>query len=168
MILAGRASRASTVKFAAAAVLLVAVVGSGTLIGRWREPDVWRYRREINQSALAMIAARPLGGFGLGTFARVYPAYASFDAGGVVEHAHDDWLEWAAEGGLPYALGWCLIAVSVVKPAVHSIWGLGVIAVFLHAFVDYPFARFGVGAWTMTLIGVLGADEMREVPFCSH
>jgi O-antigen ligase len=168
VILARRAPRAAAVKFAAAAAVLIAVVGAGTLLGRWREPDVWRYRREINRSALAMIAARPLGGFGLGTFARAYPAYAYFDPGGVVEHAHDEWLEWAAEGGLLYALAWFVIAISLVKPAARSMWGLGVIAVFLHASVDYPFARFGVSAWTMALIGALGAEEMREVPVRAH
>jgi O-antigen ligase len=77
----------------------------------------------------------------------------------VVEHAHNDWLEWAAEGGLPYALAWLVVAVSVVRPAVRSMWGLGVLAVFLHAFVDYPFARFGVSAWTMALLGALSVDE---------
>ena len=115
-----------------------------------------------------MIAERPLAGFGLGTFARVYPAYARFDLGAVVEHAHNDWLEWAAEGGIFYALAWFALAISVVKPAVRSIWGIGVIAVFLHALVDYPFARFGVSAWTMALIGTLGADEMREVSGGPH
>jgi hypothetical protein len=168
VILARRAPRASAFKFAGAAAVLIGVVGGGTLLGRWREPDAWRYRREIDQSALAMIAARPLGGFGLGTFSRVYPAYAVFDPGALVEHAHNDWLEWAAEGGVPYALAWCVVAVSAAKPAGRSIWGLGVIAVFLHAFVDYPFARFGVSAWTMALIGALGTDEMREVSVRAH
>ncbi len=167
-ILASFAGRTAAFKFASAALLLITVVGAGTLFGRWREPDPWRFRREIDRSALAMVAARPITGFGLGTFARVYPAYASFDPGAVVEHAHNDWLEWCAEGGLPYALAWGVIAVSVIKPAARSVWGLGVLAVFLHAVVDYPFARFGVSAWTMTFIGALGADEMREVPVRAH
>jgi O-antigen ligase len=98
----------------------------------------------------------------------VYPAYAHFDVGASVDHAHNDWLEWAAEGGIPHALAWAVLAVSVAKPAVRSIWGIGVMAVFLHAFVDYPFARFGVSAWTMTLIGALCADGMREVPVRAH
>ncbi len=168
IILGWKARLGPAVKFASAAVVFVALVGAGTLFGRWRAPDAWRYRREIDRSAIAMIATRPLGGFGLGTFARVYPAYALFDAGAVVEHAHNDWLEWTAEGGLPYGLAWVAIALTVVKPATRSIWGLGVIAIFLHALVDYPFARFGVSAWTMALIGALGADEMRKVPAGIH
>ncbi|HEV2198924.1 MAG TPA: O-antigen ligase family protein [Bryobacteraceae bacterium] len=168
VLLAVRATRSSVLKFAASAAVLVAVAGAGTLAGRWREPDPLHYRREIRQSTLEMIAARPLRGFGLGTYSRVYPAYGHFDLGALVEHAHNDWLEWAAEGGVPYALAWFAVAVSVAKPAARSIWGLGVIAVFLHALVDYPFARFGVSAWTMALIGALGADEMRKVSVRAH
>ena len=168
VILVRRAPCATALKFAAATAALIGVVGAGTLLGRWREPDAWRYRREIDRSAIAMIADRPLAGFGLGTFARAYPAYAYFDPGATVDHAHNDWLEWGAEGGVLYALAWCLIAVSVARPAARSIWGLGVIAVFLHACVDYSFARFGVSAWTMALIGILSADEMREVSVWPH
>lgn len=168
VILAVRAKRRAALKFAAAAAVLIAIAGAGTLVHRWREPDPLRYRREIAQSTLEMIAERPWRGLGLGTYSRVYPAYAHFDLGAVVEHAHNDWLEWAAEGGLPYALAWLVVAISVAKPAARSLWGLGVIAVFLHAFVDYPFARFGVSAWTMALIGALGADEMREVSVRAH
>ena len=162
VILASRATRRAAMQFAAAAAVLIALAGAGTLVERWGQPDPLRERREIQQSALAMIAERPIRGFGIGTFARVYPAYARFDPGAAVEHAHNDWLEWAAEGGLPYALAWVVVAVSVVKPAARAMWGLGVLAVFLHALVDYPFARFGVSAWTMALIGALSADDRRE------
>ena len=168
VILSTSGTKRMAMRFGAIACLLAALVGIGTLLHRWDDSDPLRFRREMQQSALEMVRERPIRGFGIGTFARVYPAHAHFDLGASVEHAHNDWLEWAAEGGLPYALAWVVVAVSVVKPAVRSIWGLGVLAVFLHAFVDYPFARFGVSAWTMTLIGALCADEMREVPVRAH
>ena len=44
---------------------------------------------------------------------------------------------------------------AAVRPALRSIWGIGVPAVFLHALVDYPFARFGVAAWLFILVGAL-------------
>ncbi len=141
--------------FALAAVSMAAVAGGRTLVSRLADPDPLRYRREIFQSAAAMIAERPWQGFGLGTFRAVYPAYANFDSGGVVEHAHNDWLEWAAEGGIPFALAWVLLAACICRPAVRSIWGLGVAAVFLHALVDDPFARLGISGWTFILIGAL-------------
>jgi len=105
-----------------------------------------------------MIAEHPWRGFGLGTFSTVYPAYAAFDAGAVVEHAHNDWLEWTSEGGLPFALVWAALALAATRAAIRSMWAIGVPAVFLHALVDYPFARLGIAAWVFVLIGMLWAD----------
>ena len=154
--------------FALAALLMVGIAGAGTLLGRFSDPDPLRYRREIAHSTLQMISERPWQGYGLGTFEHVYPEFATFDAGALVEHAHNEWLEWAAGGGLPYVALWLLLAVSVAPRAVRSVWGLGVIAVLLHAVVDYPFARHGLTAWNFALIGILGADEVREVGFRAH
>jgi O-antigen ligase len=168
LILTTFGARRSAIKFGVVSVLLIAVVGVSTLLHRWEDSDPLQFRREIQQSAVEMIRERPLAGFGLGTFVRVYPAHARFDLGALVDHAHNDWLEWAAEGGLPYALAWVVVAASIARPAARSIWGWGVIAIFLHAFVDYPFARFGVSAWTMTLIGALCADDKREVSVRRH
>jgi O-antigen ligase len=149
--------RRRLVHFFAAAVLLTALAGGQTLLQRLNQPDP--QRAEIFRSALAMIAAEPWTGYGLGTFAFVYPEFARFDAGALVEHAHSDWLEWAAEGGIPFALLWAFIAAGALRPAVRSVWGLGVIAVFLHAAVDYPFARTGIAAWAFIFIGALSAGE---------
>jgi O-antigen ligase len=136
-------------------VALAALGGAQTLLGRLADPDPLRYRREIFKSTAGMIAHRPWQGFGLGSFRAVYPEFATFDSGAVVEHAHSDWLEWAAEGGVPYAVAWVLLAGCAFPAAIRSVWGIGVVAVFLHAFVDYPFARLGVSAWTFILVGAL-------------
>jgi len=116
-------------------------------------------RREIFQSSLEMIAARPWQGSGLGTFREVYPQFATFDAGRVVEHAHSDWLEWAAEGGAGFALVWLAGFLLGARGACRTIWGLGVPAVFLHAVVDDPFARTGVAAWVFILAGAMEATR---------
>src|SRR5262249_38520222 len=39
----------------------------------------------------------------------------------------------------------------------RAMWAMGVITVFLHALVDYPFAHFGITAWIFVLIGALAA-----------
>ena len=145
------------------AAIFVAITGAGALPGRLSDPDPLRYRREIATSTLQMIAERPWRGFGVGTYAQVYPAYAQFDSGAVVEHAHNDWLEWAAEGGIPLAVAWAALAGGTCGPAFRSVWGLGIIAAFAHAFVDYPFARFGLTAWNFALIGALSAAPLRKV-----
>jgi O-antigen ligase len=148
-------SRRTLMGFLAAAAAFSVVVGTGRLWTRLKQPDPLEYRREILRSALAMIREHPGSGTGLGTFPVVYPAYAEFDSGAVVDHAHSDWLEWASEGGLPYAALWGLLALSLARPAFRSIWGMGVPAVLIHALVDYPFARFGIAAWVFILAGAL-------------
>jgi len=141
--------------FAAGVMILAALAGGEVLLHRLQDSDPFRDRREIFASSLAMIAARPWSGYGLGNFATVYPEFATFDPGAVVEHAHNDWLEWATEGGWPYAALWMLLAISTLRPALRSVWGIGIPAIFLHALVDYPFARFGVAAWLFILTGAL-------------
>ena len=144
--------------FAAGVIIFASLAGGEVLLHRLQDSDPFRDRREIFASSLAMIAARPWTGYGLGNFDTVYPEFARFDPGAVVEHAHNDWLEWATEGGWPYAALWMLLAISLLRPALRSIWGIGVPAVFLHALVDYPFARLGVAAWLFILIGGLESN----------
>lgn len=151
-------------RFGVTGMALLALTGVGRLGARLAQPDPFQYRREIARSALAMLEEHPWRGFGLGTFRTVYPAYAEFDAGKTVDHAHDDWLEWAVEGGLPFALAWAALLVRLVPAAVRSIWGIGVVAVFVHASVDYPFARIGLTAWVFVLIGGLLRGSRRARP----
>jgi O-antigen ligase len=162
--------RRSALTLIAATILFAALPGIGDLEARWTLPDPYQGRREIARSTLAMISARPWDGFGLGTFSAVYPAYAELDMGQTVEHAHNDWLEWCAEGGIPYAAMWVAMAIWAARPAWRSGWGIGVLGCFLHAAVDYPFARFGISAWTFLLIGMLAASqsELREVCRPAH
>ena len=160
--------RRAAAKFLVWATLLAVVAGAGTLVGRFAEKDPWRYRREITESTLKLIADHPWRGYGLGTYAYVYPAYATFDIGAVVEHAHNQWLEWATEGGIPLALAWMTLAVGVSVRAVRSVWGIGVAAAFLHALVDYPFVRCGLTAWDFTLIGALSTAAVRKAKPLTH
>lgn len=155
--------RLPLVSLAFASVGVASVAGAGVLLHRFADPNPWKFRREIFHSSVSMIEAaagsRWLTGYGLGSFAAVYPQFAVFDSGAVVEHAHDDWLEWTAEGGLLYAALWAAIAVWTIRPAIRSVWGLGVIAVFLHALVDYPFARLGISIWVFLLLSALAREN---------
>jgi O-antigen ligase len=145
--------------FALGVISLAAVAGGEVLLRRMLDSDPLRDRREIYAASLDMVSQRPWSGYGLGNFGTVYPEFARFDPGAVVEHAHNDWLEWATEGGWPYAAVWLLLAIAISRPALRSIWGIGVPAVFLHALVDYPFARFGIVAWVFILVGALDRKE---------
>jgi O-antigen ligase len=167
-ILVSMAARRVRLWFGFAAAVFIALAGAGTLLGRFGAADPLEYRREIAAATIEIIGERPLQGFGLGTFPQIYPSHARVDAGALVHHAHNDWLEWAAEGGIPFATVWLVLAGVSFPNALRSKWGLGAGAVFLHALVDYPFAKPGLAAWTFALIGFLEADEMRKVRVRVH
>jgi len=162
------AARRTALSFGVATVFFAALPGVGALAARFAAPDPFEARREITKSTLEMIAARPWTGYGLGTFPQVYPQFATFDAGSVVDHAHNDWLEWTAEGGLVFGFLWLVLAAQAIVPARRCGWGIGVVGCFLHATVDYPLARVGISAWTFILLGMLAATQLREVPLQKH
>lgn len=145
-----------------AAVLLGASFAAGWeyLLFRLRQPDLFTFRREMALATIDMIRDRPLAGFGLGTWPTVYPGYALFDPPGFyMNHAHNEWLEWAAEGGLPMALLCLIIAWYAILLARRNLWALGVPVAFLHAALDFPMRKPAVAA---TLFFVLGAAAAAE------
>jgi O-antigen ligase len=144
----------------ATVVILTAVVGWELIWNRLQEPNPYSFRAEVARSTLQMIRDRPLEGFGLGTWSDAYPAYARFDDGDFVNQAHNDWLQWAAEGGVPFFLLLFAIAIWTVRPAIRSLWGVGMIAVFVHCAVDYPMQqRPALAAFFFAMLGVLAGTE---------
>ncbi len=132
------------------------VTGFDALMNRIRQPDQFSARREINLSSIEMIKARPLTGWGLGTYPYVYPQFALFDDGNFVNRAHNDWFEWASEGGIPFAAAMLLVVLWTLPAAYKSVWGLGLVFICVHAIVDYPFSRLGITGWYFALLGMLG------------
>jgi O-antigen ligase len=153
--------------YAGAATLVVSALfvyaaGTSQVVQKFSQSDQWSVRREVNRSSLAMIERRPLSGWGLESYVSVYPMFARMDSGAYVNRAHNDWLQWAAEGGIFFAGLMLVVFVWSIRPAVRSFWGIGLIAVCLHAAVDYPFARFGVCGWYFALLGMLAVWEPEE------
>ena len=144
----------------AAVLLLLAVfagaVGWAPLFEKLRREDQLAERRELMLSTAEMARERPLFGFGLGTWATAYPAYARFDDGRRDNQAHNDWLQWAAEGGLPFLALMLLMAGMLAGPAWRSGWGVGLLAVLVHCLVDYHFQQRPVfGYLYFVLAGVV-------------
>ncbi len=167
MVIAYFRNRNWTFLYAACSALLLSVLfayaaGFNRLSHKLEQRDQLAVRRDINLSSLAMIRERPLTGWGLGTYVPVYRMFARYDDGTYVNRAHNDWFEWSAEGGLLFAGFMAAVFLWSIRPAIRSVWGIGLIAVCLHAFVDYPFARLGVCGWYFALLGMLAAIHAAE------
>ena len=139
--------RMSTLSRTLAAVALIALfssaVGWSDLLARFDDKDPYGAdRRDFVQSSLLMLKDRPGRGFGLGTWSIVYPRYVLRDHGMSPIFAHNDWIEWADEGGLPFMLFMLIPALWGSWQSLRYPWGMGVIAVSLHAAVDFPFQRY--------------------------
>ena len=142
----------------AAVAVLTGVVGWEPLWKRLQEPNPYSLRKDLVLSSIAMARDRPLTGFGLGTWPEAYPGYARFDDGTYVNQAHNDWVQWTAEGGLLFVALMLAIAGWSVGPAVRSLWGVGILSVWLHALIDYPMQqRPALAAFFFALLGTLAA-----------
>jgi O-antigen ligase len=144
--------------------VLTLIVGFATASERFYSEALTLGRLQFAVSTLHMIAARPWIGWGLGSWPSVYPAFATFDPGVLVNQAHSDWLQWTAEGGLPVGLVMLSLAVWSFKPAIRSIWGIGVIAVLVHAAFDYPFSRPAIGAWPILILAMAAITQHARNP----
>jgi O-Antigen ligase len=144
--------------------LLTMIVGFETASQRFYSAALTAGRIQFVISTLHMIAGRPMVGWGLGCWPAVYPAFATFDPGAIVNQAHCDWLQWTAEGGLPVGLAMLSVAVWALRPAIQSIWGIGVIAIFIHAAFDYPFSRPAIGAWPILILSMAATAQSGTNP----
>jgi O-antigen ligase len=144
------------------ASLFSIVVGPEYLLTRLRDKDPFAGRREMNLSSLDMIRDRPLTGFGLGTWPTVYPKYAYYDDGLFANQAHNDWAQWAAEGGIPFVLLMVATAIWSVRPGLESLWGMGILAVFAHCAVDFPIQKPALAAFFFFILGLLAASRAEK------
>src|SRR5262249_7390066 len=151
--ISARAAAVVIAGFLAFGLCFGAVVGWQALWNRMLLPDAFAGRREMLRSTIDMIRERPLTGFGLGTWPVAYPAHAYYDDGLFANEAHNDWAQWAAEGGVPFALLLLAVALWSVRPALESLWGIGIVAVFLHCAVDYPIQRPALGGLFFVMLG---------------
>jgi hypothetical protein len=148
-LLVGQATqRRETMCRAVAAAFLIIVLASAfgwqELLKRFDSGDLWQIRREYFLSSVAMLRSRPLMGFGLGTWPIVYPRYAVIDLTAASPHAHNDWMEWASDGGVPFLT---VMLIPIVRAAIQALrrpWGMGIIAVSLHAVFDFPFQIYSI------------------------
>ncbi len=158
-LLAARRNRVDWRQLALSGALFVSMlavmglaVGPDRMISKLQQKDPYFGRREYAKSSLRMIPDHPLMGVGLGNWPAAYPAYAVFDEGLFANQAHNDWAQWAVEGGLPFLVFIFSIALWSAREAFRAGYCIGVIVVFLQCLVDYPIQRMGVAVIFFTMI----------------
>ncbi|WP_371347719.1 O-antigen ligase family protein [Ancylobacter sp. IITR112] len=138
-------------------VLLVGQLGADRFLGRFGGGLVDQLRAVLNETTFqAAREALPFG-TGLGTFTAVFPVYEgpATLSPQYVNRAHDDWLEFFLETGLP---GMVLVACFLAwfGERIYRLWiasgatgglrllvlqqcaSLAVLLLMLHSLVDYP------------------------------
>jgi O-antigen ligase len=156
VVLAAGVLRRRLIVLPVAAVLLVTAGGvwlaaqgkSQSVLERLVPAGRYLNRPRLWRNALEMALSYPVTGTGMGTFALVFPRHQKFASDREFLHAESDWVQVAAEGGI---LGLCLLVVlgiGILKTTA-SAWrsggsrralmagaSVGLVAVFLHGFVD--------------------------------
>ena len=61
-------------------------------------------RDEVNIYSLSLIKERPLTGFGAGSFYAVFPEVQGSDVTSFYDHAHNEYLQFSVELGIPATL----------------------------------------------------------------
>lgn len=131
---------------------------------RFLENDPYLVRREFMMAAVDMATQRPVMGYGLDTFPEVYQRYAIKDFPFYANHTHNDWAEFAAEGGFPFLLLVLIPFAAAIPTALKHPWAVGLLSIMLHACIDFPFPRPAVSGWmflSLALIYMTNRDDKR-------
>jgi O-antigen ligase len=163
MQLTFRAAVASVLVMPLLACAFTFAVGWKRTLDRFNDDDPFYIRREYFLGAVEMAKNRPLTGYGLGTYEQVYQRYSLKDFYPFyANHAHCDWAEFAAEGGLPFLALVSIPFLAAIPLAFRHPWGLGLVAIKVHAFVDYPFPRPAVSGWMFMILAALYMTRLYE------
>jgi len=120
-------------------------IGLGPILERFAKTTetIEQGRILVWKDTLKMVKDFPLFGTGLGTYQYAFPHYKTFPMQVVFDHAHNDYLELLAEGGiglaLPFLWGlWRILKWSVTSSSLISLGAaIGVMALLIHSFFDF-------------------------------
>jgi len=62
-------------------------------------------------------------------------------------------------GGILAFVCFAVLCFCVIRRIRTKPWAIGLLAVLVHALVDYPFARAGVALWFAILLGIASRNE---------
>lgn len=128
-------------------------------------------RLDYWQDSLESIKAYPLFGTGAGTFADAYPRFQTVTTRKLVDHAHNDYVEWLFEGGLVGAVlaVWLLLDVVIRSFRASRRRGhlfsfylwlgamSGLVSILLHSITDFNLQIPANGLMLSALLALLVA-----------
>ncbi len=136
------------------------------LAARGADDNSTMFRVYTWKGTLAMVKARPILGWGAGSFPSAYPQFAQT---GYTRSAHESWLQIAAENGIPalvFLVGAFLVALGKGwRRLQNDDWPLvaaslgGLVAFALHGLFDAGWGILSITLLIFTLLAVLSADE---------
>jgi len=98
------------------------------------------------KDTIKMVRDFPIFGTGLGTYERSFPMYKTFAQQVVFDHAHNDYLELLAEGGIALIIPFLWGLWRALRWSIHSSSSIitrgaatGMVAMLIHAFFDFNF-----------------------------
>ncbi len=158
-------------------LLLAAIIGMAIsmqygladLLSRLKTDPLEDQRWTTAVNTLGAIRSYGLLGAGAGTFPSIYPAVEPPEQRSeyYVNRAHNDWLEWTLEGGLPMVVvllaGLLMLARlgldAVQSPSSRAPWRwaawLGLALLLIHSLIDYPLRTSALSVVAALLVGCL-------------
>jgi len=148
----GAARSGSLVLLGVIGLALAAMVGLAPVLGRFSMEDTLADARwPIYASSLAALWQFFPFGSGLGTFPDVYPRFQPDSIADFVNHAHNDYIEFVFEGGLPalvvvvmflamYAVRWRMLLSHEQWSTLNFMQagaGVGLLLMALHSLTDF-------------------------------
>ena len=143
-------------------------------------------RAVVWRSTLRLIRAYPLAGVGSGAYVDAIQPYAHPSLKeGLIDHAHNDWLELAAELGLPASLALLALFLVCAIPALRRIWNhdsplrrwtgiaaaIALLGSILHESFDFNLQAFPIAftlaAW-LAILFACGAPEDTAARTTAH
>jgi hypothetical protein len=135
------------------------ISGWGDMVADLQRNNAMASRRLLTLSTIEMARERPWIGWGMGTWTEVYPAHARFDDGVFDNAAHNDWAQWASDGGAGMLILMAAFTIIIMRPAIRSVWGIGILFVLAYSLMEFHFQeRPQFGCFFFALTGALLAS----------
>ncbi|MEO6907226.1 MAG: O-antigen ligase family protein, partial [Abditibacteriaceae bacterium] len=159
-------------------ILIIILIGGGVLLSQTLLPRIQTSLHDDHSSmfrwfawiaTVKMAMAKPLFGWGPGSFPSIFPMFA---IAGYTRSAHESWLQIAAENGWPAMIilliacgaawrgGWQALRSSRYPLAAGAL--AAITAFVVHGLVDSGWGIISVGWILMLVMGLLATVEVKE------